>query len=537
MDDLRKQGFDLPAEPAAEKPNAANPDPYGAVGAGEGGAPAVPTAPTPKPVAAPPPYRPSNPATPQQPAGAEGAGAPGAIPGQGQTSAPFYVGAAGGPAHAAGLSAADKAYKTGLEQQAGDLTDALREAVDMNRDAVAAHKANSDALAMQSQHALGVFQQDQAENVRKQHELQAQTTEDQKRIDAHLSELEATGINPDRYLQNQSTTQNIAQSILVGLGAFASRLGHGGPNVALDMMQQAVGRDLDAQRTNLQKSLELAGKRMQLNASNFEQQSALLRAERESTQTAYSVVSNMIEREAARFKDNSLIQQNAAKLLADWKMQGAGEVAKINERLYGLAKAGERIVGGSAQTITTKLRNGQIWTGPMAQYEQMVKAGLAEDVSLAGAKERSEIAKNEAGAAKEAAAAKGTKESPKERSERAAMEDAVADLNKMIAMREKEGGGSWSPEKVTTAEVYGAAAAERRLAGLGRVNKQLFDVVEHMIPKNPLEKNAVGIIGSDPTMAKMKTARQVISDELARRTGDSTSDEPAPAAVEKDEAD
>ena len=92
----------------------------------------------------------------------------------------------------------------------------------------------------------------------------------------------------------------------------------------------AITNDIEAQKTNLLKSVDVAKMRMGANAQSFDQQSALLSAERDSVQTAYSVSMNDVSKRAAMYKDNADYQANAeARALA--AEQAAAETAKTTQ--------------------------------------------------------------------------------------------------------------------------------------------------------------------------------------------------------------
>ena len=70
----------------------------------------------------------------------------------------------------------------------------------------------------------------------------------QKDIDAAVAEVVNFKIDPKRFYK--STGAAIASAIAVALGEFSSKLG-GGPNTALAIINRAIDRDIDAQKTEL----------------------------------------------------------------------------------------------------------------------------------------------------------------------------------------------------------------------------------------------------------------------------------------------
>lgn len=438
-------------------------------------------------------------------------GAPGAteaqpgVPG----AAPFVMGAIAGRG---GSSKADRDYAAQLQAQAQTLGGSIDDAVAQNREATAAFKAQSDALASESAAGAAKFAQSQQDNAEHAKALASEANEAQTRVDARLADLQAQGIDPNRYWQNRSTGEKLGAAALVGLGAIAAGpLGpHGqrGDNVALQMINGAVRDELDAQRTNLSKSIEVAKMQGESTARGFEQQQAMLRAERESGQTAYSIAQTNIQQRLALFKDNAVVQQQGAELLKGLIGEKAKFVEGINERLYRLHKAGEA-VGGPTQVITTLLKNGQQWSGTVPQYQELVKAGLAEDESLAGAKIQSEVIKNMTGGGASKLAS-----NPTMVKQRLALEDALRNIAKIEQYRTKHGGGTLSPTDRDAILPYATRAQEQALIGLGSKAKSFLDRQGHLLPDQPLELQWSGLFGADPNGAKISSTKEMLQDEL-----------------------
>ena len=76
-----------------------------------------------------------------------------------------------------------------------------------------------------------------------------------KRREELVKEVDKAGdINPNRYWENKSTGNKISASIGIALGAIGSAMTGQGGNKALDIIQNAIDRDIDAQKANANKA-------------------------------------------------------------------------------------------------------------------------------------------------------------------------------------------------------------------------------------------------------------------------------------------
>lgn len=92
------------------------------------------------------------------------------------------------------------------------------------------------------------LEQERAAEVRtRAAEVQAKTAEKMNHINALASEVENGKVDPSHYFTSQSTGAKLATMLSVVLGAGAAQRING-RNVGLDMMNDAVARDIDAQK-------------------------------------------------------------------------------------------------------------------------------------------------------------------------------------------------------------------------------------------------------------------------------------------------
>jgi hypothetical protein len=282
-----------------------------------------------------------------------------------------------------GMSPADKTYGSQLaasaQQAADDRTAMLGNVGDLARN----FNDQTNALVEDSQLGKMAFDADQKKQAEFSKQFQAETKDQQSKIRDKLAELEAQGVNPNNYWQKAGTASNILSAISVGLGGFAAGLSPhlGGRNVGAEMLNDAITRDIDAQKTNLQHALMVAGKQSDLNNDSFEHQNALLKAERDSTLSAYTIAQNQIMKQAALYKDNSDVQTQAQSMIGKTNESLGDKIDSIQSRQWQLAKNAEKMTGGTSA-------GGQMTAKDLAEQSQKMVADSGGTMPMAEARRR-----------------------------------------------------------------------------------------------------------------------------------------------------
>ena len=273
-------------------------------------------------------------------------------------SALFGAGAPGAAPRPVGMSPADKVMNTQLgasiDRAQADRDQALGAVGDIARN----FSDQTNALVKDGQVAKMAFDADRKKQADFAQSFQEETKRNASSIRDKLAQLEAQGINPNNYWQKAGTASNILSAISVGLGGMASLNAHnGGRNPGLEMLNDAISRDIDAQKTNLQHSLAVVGKESDLDNDSFEHQNALLKAETESTQTAYQLAQNQLAKQAGLYKDNADVQTNYQKMANGLNESLSSKIDDAHSRQWQLAKNAEKMtgVGGAASQITPKM--------------------------------------------------------------------------------------------------------------------------------------------------------------------------------------
>jgi hypothetical protein len=113
-----------------------------------------------------------------------------------------------------------------------------------------------------------------------------------------------------------------------------------------------VANDIDAQKFNLQRHVELLRMRGQLSENDFDHKQAMLKAEGDSIQSAYAVAMTNVARQSALFGDNAAVKQKAEGMITGMTQARDERMDKVIEQRYALMKNAERpvaVAGANAE--------------------------------------------------------------------------------------------------------------------------------------------------------------------------------------------
>lgn len=262
-----------------------------------------------------------------------------------------------------GYSPADKELKAQLEAGRAQSETQARDFATTAQGNLDAFKSQAQALGDESQLALLAAKKEMADNAGHRKAIESESKERQGKIEAEIAAQMGQGVDPNRYWQNMSTPQKIGAGIAMALGAFGAHplgpRGSSSTNYAQSIIDNAISADIDAQKTNMQKSLTLLGKKLDLEEHGFNRDIAMLAAERDSTMTAYTLTQNDISKRMAMAQGNADAQ---AKLTAQLQANQASADAwrdAFNEKIYALRKGSERVVGGGGVDMTKVTKRAQ----------------------------------------------------------------------------------------------------------------------------------------------------------------------------------
>jgi len=113
------------------------------------------------------------------------------------------------------------------------------------------------------------LEQQAAQDIQAQRERMLRFRQASEQAESDIAKLNKevadTKINPDAYYQNQNTFQKILSAIAIGLGGFVQGYSGGRiPNTALQIINSAIERDIQAQKANLASKRAAIGERRNL---------------------------------------------------------------------------------------------------------------------------------------------------------------------------------------------------------------------------------------------------------------------------------
>ena len=200
--------------------------------------------------------------------------------------------------------------------QAGHKLSALNKTYEAEKQAAEKGAALLGAQGAQEAKAIEETQKQIAAMPTQQEILQKYNDADQAMTKAYQEQK----IDPDRYWSDKSTGQKIAAGIGMLLGGFGSVAGQG--NMAADMIQKSIDRDIDAQKNDQSKTMNLW-------KMNREKMSNDMQASLATQNQLYNGLKYKIEAAAARFK-GPLAQQNAQIALAQINQKQAENNYKMS---------------------------------------------------------------------------------------------------------------------------------------------------------------------------------------------------------------
>lgn len=229
-----------------------------------------------------------------------------------------------------------------------------------------AEREGFEAEAAVRQEQREALELEQADMVQREQERQQVIDAEMTKVRDAVDTMKTAKIDPYRFYRHPDGSTNypksIAAAIAVGLGALGSSLparyggGVGGPNMALQIIDKAIDRDIQAQRDDI--ANKRAGIGLQMNL--LSQMRAKFGDERQAESAARVVMLETykmkIEETAARSKVPA-VQANAQMLIAQADQKEAAELTGMQDRAAAAAVAGEgALFGARMQRANQKLR-------------------------------------------------------------------------------------------------------------------------------------------------------------------------------------
>lgn len=213
--------------------------------------------------------------------------------------------------------------------------------------------AYGKAKSAQFEHEAGIAQADAAAQSEMSDKYAKQLSDWQTHGEKIFSEYASGKIDPDRYWASQSTGQKIGAGISLILGGLGAGLTHG-PNLALQVIDKAIDRDIEAQKMNLGKKA---------NELSFYMQ-----------QTGEMRLSQQLVK--ANAKDVFAAKMQAASLSA-----GGPEVQAQAQQIAGAARADAAKTRVAVSGALLQLEQ-QKYAAAGAKFDFQMKQGLANGMDL-----------------------------------------------------------------------------------------------------------------------------------------------------------
>ena len=300
-----------------------------------------------------------------------------------------------------------------------------------------------------------------------------------------------------------STRYALAQA----LGAFGAALTHG-PNYAMQLVKENRDRELQKQRDEIEQKKGRIGDMKGILADTYRRFGNLDQAE-----SAARALSNQqldAEQQAhAAASDNEALKARSEIISAQLQHDSAQEMAKMNRYV-----PAQTVQSGGATAADVKRAR-----------EILDKAGEAgKGISVAQATQQAMAERLGSGGPGSGLYSKepnGGKPNEKQNESIQAHEAALENIDKLLKLREKHGGGALPVGKEglndrAEAQSLAARTQESLVAALGKTNQGLLDRTSHLVPDQPLEMRLSGVSGADEIGTNLRTAKAMLQSELDR---------------------
>lgn len=171
------------------------------------------------------------------------------------------------------------------------------------------------------------------------------------KVQDQISKIESSEIDPTAWYKNPDGSNNYSRSVMgaiaIGLGALAqSRLG--GPNNALQIINRAIDRDIDAQKTNL--ANKRAGVGMQMNMlGQMQQQLGNERAAEAATKLAMLKSAEMKFHEVATRAQGPVVKAAAMQNIEALRMEELKTKNQLTDSIKQMHVENEKTLYGARQ--------------------------------------------------------------------------------------------------------------------------------------------------------------------------------------------
>lgn len=295
------------------------------------------------------------------------------MPGGAPTSAPTVT-ATPSPAAPAGPigSPATPLNTPGFVQGLVDLTDKAKgNTQNLAGEQIGLNNQISDVYQAETARRQKEFEQEavlkaQADKAAEQHDLEARNM---------AKQLAAKEIDPERYWNSKSTGGKILATIGLALGSLGGGLTKSGQNIPLQMLNQSITNDIDAQKTNMDKGWKAYDKLHELDGD----QAARLRYNDAWRASHYAMGTELVKLQLgsiAAKTQNVAVKENANNLIQQLDGKQLDARKAFGDKLEAEARA--RAAAAASAAAARAIKNEKLANEAGKDVQSLVEKGVSE---------------------------------------------------------------------------------------------------------------------------------------------------------------
>ena len=275
-------------------------------------------------------------------------------------NAALLTGPAGGAGAGRGVapSAADATRQSQIAENLRNAAGNVQSATVVGQALVDQRQGILKQTADASQEAVAKAEGERAQEMTDRKAIKERHDQYNQKAMAELSDLQARGVDTNRYFYEMSTPAKILAGIGVASGAFGAGplgpRGTRGMNDALKIIQEAQQQDIDSQKADMQNRLAIMGKKLDLNREGFSQDMAMHEAGVQSRAASNAATMALIDKQAALAGGSVEAQQNFQQLKEQLQAKYEAQQTQGEDESYRIAKAAEiakaKAAGGGVNT-------------------------------------------------------------------------------------------------------------------------------------------------------------------------------------------
>lgn len=222
-----------------------------------------------------------------------------------------------------------------LENETADMADALEEKGELAvaEEGVRLENRRRDFIAKGTDDAFAKDSQTREKNALRWRETEATLAKERQDLSKEVAELAKTGVNNDGWWESRSTGQQIAAYVMaIGGGLLAAN--QGGRNSGLEMIFQAIDKDIESQKYNLAHRRDVAGQKQSALAQLTAQNNDMLRSEEALRLAALENVDQRLAAQAARLDPAGTGAQKIAQARLEVKARQQKARVDAEDRLF-----------------------------------------------------------------------------------------------------------------------------------------------------------------------------------------------------------